>query len=142
MRNGSQTKIELLRNVALFSSCSDRELRKIAALADEVEVPAGHVLTVEGEPGSEFFVIAEGKAKVVIGRRKVAALGPGAFVGEMSLLDHGPRVATVTAQSPMRLFVLDARQFSSMLNEVPFIGRKMLKGLAERLREAERSHTH
>ena len=88
--------MELLRGVSLFSACSKAELSRIASLADQIEVPKGKVLTREGEPGSEFFVVVEGQASVMIGERgRVAPMGPGASLGEMSLLDQGPRTATV-----------------------------------------------
>lgn len=142
MRGKGNSKVGLLRNVSLFSACNDKELKKIASLADELTVPAGSILTKEGEPGSEFFVIVKGKASVRIRKRKVAGLGPGSFIGEMSLLDRGPRVATVVADTPLDLLVLDARQFSSMLNQVPYIAKKLLVGMAERLRDLESSHSH
>ncbi|HVL81664.1 MAG TPA: cyclic nucleotide-binding domain-containing protein, partial [Actinomycetota bacterium] len=102
-----------------------------------VEVPAGTVLTREGSPGREAFVIAEGRASVTLDGRAMAELGPGAFFGEMALLDRGPRSATVEALTPMTLFVLDARSFSSLLAETPSVVRKMLQTVAVRLRAYE-----
>ena len=93
-------KVQLLRNVRLFSACSDRELAKIAALADQIEVDKGAVLTVEGRPGGEAFVIASGSATAKLRGKKLATLSEGNFFGEMSLLDHGPRSATITADTP------------------------------------------
>lgn len=134
---GKDRKIELLKRVSLFSACSDRELRRIASLADTLEVKEGAVLAREGRPGLEFFVIASGKAKVTIGRKRVASLGSGDFFGEMALLDQGPRVATVAAETPMTVYVLDSRSFSTMLGDVPTVARKILRGIAHRLRDAE-----
>jgi CRP/FNR family cyclic AMP-dependent transcriptional regulator len=65
-------------------------------------------------------------------------LGPGSFFGEMSLLDQGPRSATVTAETDMHLLVLGSREFSALVNEVPTVAVRMMRGLAERLRSAER----
>jgi CRP/FNR family cyclic AMP-dependent transcriptional regulator len=65
-------------------------------------------------------------------------LGPGSFFGEMSLLDQGPRSATVTAETDLHLLVLGSREFSSLVNEVPTVAVRMMQGLAERLRSAER----
>jgi CRP-like cAMP-binding protein len=122
----------------LFSACTNRELRRIASLADQIEVPKGKVLTRQGDPGWECFVITEGEAKATMRGRGSATLGPGSFFGEMALLDQGPRSATVTAESDMRLLVLSSRDFSALLEEVPSVARRMMRGLAERLREAER----
>jgi CRP/FNR family transcriptional regulator, cyclic AMP receptor protein len=142
-RKSKDAKVELLGRVPLFSACSKRELARIASLADEVDVPEGKVLTREGDPGREFFVVVEGKARVVVGGRgRLSALGPGASFGEMSLLDQGPRSATVEAETDMELLVLDARSFSSLLNEVPSVARKVLAAMAGRLRVAEKEATH
>lgn len=135
-------KVELLRRVPLFSLCDDKELQEIASLADITDVAEGEALTREGAQGHEFFVIEEGAARVTIGDREVAVLGPGEFVGEMALLDEGPRVATVTATSPLRVFVLSSQAFSSLLDRYPSVARKVMRGMAGRLREAESGHTH
>jgi CRP/FNR family transcriptional regulator, cyclic AMP receptor protein len=142
-RRGSRNaKVELLRGVSLFSACSNRELTRIASLADEIEVPEGRVLIRQGEPGREFFVIVEGKAKVLRRGRRAKTLGPGAGIGELSLLDQGPRSATVTATSDMYLLVLDSRSFSSLIAEVPSVTGKIFRVMAERLRDAEQAGVH
>ena len=142
-RRGSRNaKVELLRGVSLFSACSNRELTRIASLADEIEVPEGRVLIRQGEPGREFFVIIEGKAKVLRRGRRAKTLGPGAGIGELSLLDQGPRSATVTATSDMYLLVLDSRSFSSLIAEVPSVTGKIFRVMAERLRDAEQAGVH
>ena len=92
----------------------------------------------QGDPGRECFVIAEGKARATIRGMGSQPLGPGSFFGEMSLLDQGPRSATVTAETDMHLLVLGSREFSSLVNEVPTVAVRMMRGLAERLRSAER----
>ena len=142
-RKSKDAKIELLRGVPLFSACSKRELSRIASLADEIEVPKGRVLTREGDRGSECFVVVDGRATVTLGdRARVARLGPGACFGEMSLLDQRPRSATVEAQTDMLLLVLDSRSFSSLIDEVPSVARKVLVAMAGRLRDAEGELTH
>ncbi len=135
-------KTQVLSEVLLFSGCNRKELDKISSLATEVDVPAGKVLAREGTPGREFYVILEGKASVSIEGRDVATLGPGDFFGEMALLDQGPRVATVIADSPMEVAVLDPREFSTLVEEHPGVARKILKVLAQRLRDSERAPTH
>jgi CRP/FNR family transcriptional regulator, cyclic AMP receptor protein len=138
-RKGRDAKLELLASVPLFRACSKRDLSRIASLADEIEVPQGKVLTKQGEPGWEFFVIADGQAKASMRGRRSVPLRQGSFFGEMSLLDGGPRSATVTAETDMLLLVLSSRSFSSLIDEVPLVGRRVLQVMAERLREAEQS---
>jgi CRP/FNR family cyclic AMP-dependent transcriptional regulator len=141
-RQGRDAKIRLLSGVALFSPCAKHELRRIAALVDEIEAAQGKVLTKEGQTGSEFFVVVKGSATARRRGRKVATIGPGSFFGELALLDQGPRAATVTADTDMQLLVLTSRAFSSLLDDVPSVSRRILRGMAERLRSAEASPTH
>jgi CRP/FNR family cyclic AMP-dependent transcriptional regulator len=139
----SDPKVERLGQVQLFSACSKRELRQIAALVEEVEVPTGRVLMREGDPGREAFVIADGEARVTVRGKRAVTMGPGECFGEMALLHNAPRSATVTAASDMKLFVLGSREFSSLVDEVPSVARKVLAAVADRLRSAERGQpTH
>jgi CRP/FNR family transcriptional regulator, cyclic AMP receptor protein len=138
-RRSRDPKVERLSQVQLFSTCSKRDLSRIAVLAEEIEVPAGRVLMRQGDPAREAFVIADGRAKVTIRGKGSARLGPGDCFGEMALLHSAPRSATVTAESDMRLLVLGSRQFSELIENVPIVGRRVLAALAERLRQAERA---
>ena len=135
-------KIAALRTVGLFSGCTERELSDIARLSTKVEVEAGTVLTSQGEPGAECFVIAEGEAEVVIDGKVVARSGAGDTVGEMSLLDGGHRTATVRAATPMTLYVLSSAEFRAMLATSPTISLKIMYALAARLRNLEASPLH
>lgn len=137
-RKTKDAKLELLGNVPLFSTCSKRDLARVASLADEIEVAKGRVLMRQGEPGRECFVVADGRARATMRGRQAASLGPGSVIGEMALLDQGPRSATVTAETDMHLLVLSSRSFSALLDRVPLVARRIMKALAERLREAER----
>jgi len=137
-RRSRDPKVERLSHVQLFSACSTRDLSRIAALVEEVEVPAGRVLIRQGDPGREAFVISEGRAKATIRGKGTAKLGPGECFGEMALLKPAPRSATVTAESDMRLLVLGSREFSTLIEDVPSVARRVMEALAERLREAER----
>ena len=141
-RPKADAKIRLLSGVALFSPCAKHELKRIAALVDEIEVPKGKTLAREGALGSEFFVVVKGTATARRRGRKIGTIGPGSFFGELALIDQGPRVATVTADTDMQLLVLTSRAFSSLLDDVPSVSRRMLRGMAERLREAESAPTH
>jgi CRP-like cAMP-binding protein len=136
-RRRGDPKIQRLAQVQLFSTCSKRDLARIAALSTEVEVPAGTVLMRQGDPGRECFVIEEGKARVAIRGKKSRTMGPGECFGEMALLDAAPRSATVTAETDMKLVVLGSREFSTLLEDVPTVTRKVLAAVAERLRSNE-----
>jgi CRP/FNR family transcriptional regulator, cyclic AMP receptor protein len=135
-------KINRLAKVQLFSACSKRELARIAALTTEIGVPEGKVLMRQGEPGREFFVIEKGTARATVRGRKSRRMGPGDCFGEMALLHSAPRSATVTAETDMRVLVLTSREFSTLMDSVPSVSRKVLAAAAERLRDAERPQPH
>ena len=87
---GRDTYLEHLASVPLFAACSQKDLQRIARASDEVQIPEGRTLVKQGDVGRECFVLVEGKVKVERNGRKVATLGPGAYFGELSLLDKGP----------------------------------------------------
>jgi len=126
--------IENLARVPLFSACTKAELRQIAQLGTEVAVPDGTVVTEQGKPGFEFCLVMGGKARCLVDGRQVAVFGPGDFFGEMALLDHGPRHATVIADGQLQLIVLDSREFSALLDTAPSIAKKLLSSFAARER--------
>jgi len=134
-------KIAALRAVALFSGCSDKELRSVGRLCSPVEVKEGFVLTTQGAYAKECFVIADGDAKVVIDAEVVAKVGRGDCVGEMALLDGGPRSATVTALTPMQVYAMSGTEFRVLLDTNP-VARKIMTALAHRLRVAETDRPH
>ena len=129
-----QTHLDHLASVSLFSACSKKELQAVAKASDEVALPAGKVLCEQGSIGREAFVILEGTAGVRINGKPVTTLGPGACVGEMALLDHGPRTATVVADTDLNVLVIGAREFAGIVDEVPAIAHKLLRALATRVR--------
>ncbi len=130
-------KLEHLGRTWLFSTCNKKELGLIGRASDEVNVDAGRLLTEEGKPGFEFFLILDGKAAVSRSGRKIATLRPGQYFGELSLLSRKPRDATVTSETPMQLLVLDQRQFDGIMDRVPGLAHKLMIAMAERLREAD-----
>jgi CRP/FNR family transcriptional regulator, cyclic AMP receptor protein len=134
-------KVESLKRAPLFEGLSRKELVQLARLSDDLEVPSGRVLCKEGDRGREFFVLVEGKVDVARKGRRVATLGPGDFVGEISLLEQTPRTATVTANTPLRFFVLTARDFRRVVDENPSVERKVLRALARRVLELSRDPT-
>jgi CRP/FNR family transcriptional regulator, cyclic AMP receptor protein len=132
--------LDHLRNVALFSACSTRDLNKIAMAGDELSMPAGALLVDQGQTGREAFILLEGSATVRRNGKKVATLGPSDVIGELSLLDHGPRTASVTCDTDCLLLVLEQRSFIGVLDEVPAVAHKLLSHLAGRIRELDRQY--
>jgi CRP-like cAMP-binding protein len=135
-------QIELLGKVPLFSACSQHELRAIAQLGTPVEADVGAVLTQQGKPGREFFLVLDGVASCRVGSKEVKKFRTGGYFGELALLHGGLRTADVVAVTPMELLVFDAREFKTMLTTTPNIGLKMLENLATRLTEADAQYTH
>ena len=125
-----------LSQVPLFSHLGDKELLAVRRLMTEAHVAEGQVLAREGTRGSEFFIIVAGTASVDRGGVHVADVGPGDFQGEISLLDGGPRTATVTATSEMTIMVATNGEFHAMLDSTPTVARQMLPALAHRVRVA------
>jgi CRP/FNR family transcriptional regulator, cyclic AMP receptor protein len=132
--------LDELRGIPLFAGCTRKELERLAGAGDEIDVSAGTVLADQGQTGREAFVVLRGSVSVRRNGRKVATLGPGAIVGELSLLDHGPRTATVTCDTDARLFVISQRHFLAVLDDVPTIGHKLMAALASRIRELDRQY--
>jgi CRP/FNR family transcriptional regulator, cyclic AMP receptor protein len=133
MALGKNAKIEHIRGVPLFSRCSKKELAEVAKLADEIDFGPGKELTREGASAREFFVLIEGEAEVKRKGRKVATMGPGDFFGEIALIAHSPRTATVTTTTSVELLVITAQSFRTLLDHQPPIAAKVLAALAERL---------
>ena len=126
-------KVELIKGVPLFSELGKRELNEVASIADEIDLREGKELTVEGQPGREFFVIIEGDAAVRQGEREINRLGAGDFFGEIALVEDRPRTATVVAETPVRALVITDRSFRTLLDRSPEIESKVMSAKAARL---------
>jgi CRP/FNR family transcriptional regulator, cyclic AMP receptor protein len=126
-------KVQMISRVPLFAGCSKNELRQIASLADEIDLPAGTRLTKEGSSGKEFVVIVDGGADVHRRGKKLRSLGSGDFLGEIALVTGAPRTATVTTTSPTRALVIAAPSFRTLLRNTPSMQLKVLDALASRL---------
>ena len=133
----ANAKVDLIRHTPLFEHCSRKDLAQIAQIADELDLPAGKQLIREGDRGREFFVVVSGDVEVERGGRKVGTLGPGSFFGEMALLSHAPRSATVTALTPLDVLVITDRAFVALLDRLPDIWLKVARALAERIHADE-----
>jgi CRP-like cAMP-binding protein len=126
-------KVELIASAPLFAGCSKKELRLVAQLADEIDLRAGKVLTKQGTPGREFFVLLDGEVEVVRDGKRIATLREGDFFGELALISEIPRTATVTAKTPIRALVVTGRDFRRLLHEEPSVAVKVMGTLAERM---------
>ena len=133
--------VKLLSGVPLFEGCSKKELEAISRAGKEVSHTEGDVLAREGDSGVGFFMIQDGTAKVSVGGKARSRLGPGDFFGEISLLDGGPRSATVTAETDVKLLGLTAWVFKGLIEQNPQIALKMLRVMASRLRSASAKPT-
>lgn len=126
-------KVDALKRAPLFEGLSRKQLGELARMAEDVDFGAGKVLCRQGESGQEFFVIMEGEAEVTRNGKHVATCRAGEFFGEIALIEHVPRTATVTAKTPIRFFVITSQSFLRLLDEQPGIERKVLRALARRL---------
>ncbi len=132
--------LDTLRGVSLFSGCNNKELEKVAKAADEIRMTAGTLIVDQGQTGREAFVVLEGEVEIKRNGRKVATVGPGSVVGELSLLDHGPRTATAICTTDCTLMVIDQRRFLGVIDSVPAISHKLLSSLAARIRDLDRQY--
>ena len=132
--------LEGLGNVDLFQGCTRKELEKVARAGDEITMTAGTLIVDQGQTGREAFVILDGDVVVKRNGRKVTTLCDGDVVGELSLLDHGPRTATAICETDCTLLVIDQRRFLGVLDDVPAITHKLLARLASRIRDLDRQY--
>jgi CRP/FNR family cyclic AMP-dependent transcriptional regulator len=130
------TTIERLGAVPLFAACQRAELMLIARTLCEHHVPAGRILMRQGDVGRDFAVIVDGTATVLVDDRAIATLGAGALVGEIAVLDRRPRTATVVAETDLVTQVGTASDLVELIAHAPNMTRKVLAGLAGRLRAA------
>lgn len=131
--------VNLLGRVPLFDGCTRTDLSRIAALSEERIYQEGQVIVKAGDPGNAFYVITNGKVKVVAGKtpsgKKEAELGRGEFFGELSLLDGDARTRTVVAESPLETVRIERTAFRKLLRKEPDLTIRLLEGMAKRTRK-------
>ncbi len=139
----SDPKIDMLSKVPLFEPLSKHELEFVATKTDEVDVPAGRILTTQGTPGDTFYALLEGEARVDIDGNLRRTLKTGDFFGEISMLDRGLATATITTTKPSRLLVMSHLQFRDAIKANDALLIKVLAAMGERLRaDLAASHGH
>jgi CRP-like cAMP-binding protein len=126
----------------LFEGLSKKELSQIHKQAREGEFQPDEVIVNEGDSGVGFHLILSGRARVLAGKKSLANLGPGDFFGELSLIDRGPRTATVVAQTKLKTLSLISWEFLPLLDRNPAMARKILVEVTKRLRNERKSLTH
>ena len=125
---------DLLRLVPLFNGMTDRSFEAIADLASETTFGAGDVIVRQGEPGHEFIIIVSGRARVERDGKHVRELGPGDFLGEISLVDAGPRTATVTAIEAIDALCVHRDGFTDLIDRIPVFRLEVMNALTQRIR--------
>ena len=131
-----------LADVPLFADLDRKHLEAVASLGTDVSIEEGRELAREGDPAAEAFLVLTGTARADRGGEEIATFGPGDFFGEMALLVHGPRTATVVATSAMEVRAFHKSEFDDLLDRSPEVAVKILRTTAERLLSAEDSAHH
>src|SRR5690242_779355 len=136
-------RTQTLKAVPFFTQLTDKELDVVRSVATEKHFPKNAVVLTEGEMGDSLYMIQTGKVKVFIGDEEgreiiLKILGPGAFFGEMSMIDKQPRSASVTTIEPSTFLVLTHAGFERCVDQQPRIGNLVMRMLAQRVREADR----
>jgi CRP/FNR family transcriptional regulator, cyclic AMP receptor protein len=133
---GRQATVDRLKSVGQLHDCTRSQLEQVARLAERIQVGEGEVLAREGRIGREFFLILSGTVAVTQKGRRVNALGPGDFFGELAAVNPGPRNATVTALSDLDVLIIGPREFAAMA-DIPGFRDALLKSMASRLRTVD-----
>ena len=132
-----EPNLMLLAQVPLFAGVGPEGLEEIGRIAREKDVPAGTVLTHEGRHEGYFFVVISGTIRIERGGRTINTMGPGDFLGEIALLDGGPRTATATTETSCRLLSLMPEQFHQLLEDLPTVQAAVLQSVGQHLRKID-----
>jgi CRP-like cAMP-binding protein len=126
-----------LGEVPMFQACSEEELSAVSYLASPRALDPGTAIVSEGESGDEFYVLMMGTATVSRDGQNIAKLQPGDYFGELALFDPAPRNATITADVPVTLAVLERNRFQTALEAIPAMRDALLRGMARRLHDLD-----
>jgi CRP-like cAMP-binding protein len=137
-----KNELDLLAQVPLFAKCSRHELHEIVRLGTPTHISPGIGLTKEHDPGAEFFLLLEEETVSTIGGMTEETMTSGDYFGELSLLDGGPRMVTITTSKDCSLLVFNRGEFGTLVGSPPSIAVKPLRHLSSRLRKAEAALTH
>lgn len=138
----AKAKLEtVLAAVPLFQGLTKRQLKRLAGITEVVDFMAGHSIVREGDEGDSFYVVLKGQAKVAVGKKTVATLLPGEHFGEISLLDGGPRTASVTSDTPMTMLMITRKAFLKELRQDPELSLSLMASLSRMLRRLDKQIT-
>jgi CRP/FNR family transcriptional regulator, cyclic AMP receptor protein len=126
-----------VKQAKLFEGLPASEVRSIEKQMKTVQHPAGHEIVVRGDNGVGFMVILDGNVSVSTAQGKTRKLGPGDSFGEMALLDHEGRSATIKADTDVSLATIPEWNFKPFLKEHPEVTYRLLQLLSQRVRQAE-----
>jgi CRP/FNR family transcriptional regulator, cyclic AMP receptor protein len=135
-------KLELLQRVPLFAGMASDTLEALGAIVEDRDVPAGTALTHEGRHEGYFFVIVSGSVRIERRGETINTLRDGDFLGEIALLDGGPRTATAIAETPCQLLVLTYQRFQQLLDTAPEVRTAILEEVGRRFRELDSEAAH
>lgn len=135
-------KLDLLKSIPLFAGFGRHELERLGMLTDQLDLPTGRILMRQGEAGHEAFVMIRGRAEIARDGQVIAERGNGEILGEIALVDEGPRTATVTLIEPSQLLVIGHRDFHTLMDEMPTVRAQVLGSLARRVRHLEPDAAH
>ena len=127
-------KVLILKTVSLFAGTPNEVLAELTTVLEEVELSAGRTIFEKGDVGTSMYIIADGRVRVHDGDWTLNDLGAGEFFGEMAVLNTVPRVASVTAIEPTRLFRLDQDSLYELMGDRPEIARGIIGVLSARLK--------
>jgi len=130
--------VDHLKTVPLFQGMTDQALDAVAALASEVEITDGATVTEEGEPGDSFYVVVDGHLRISRHGTTIRDLGPGDFLGEISLVDGRPRSATAVVVGAVDAIVIERPAFQELMDRFGAVRLGILMALTERIRDDER----
>lgn len=128
--------IAALESIPFFSGIDRDDLRAILSTAEPASFDAGAAIVERGDPGDALYIVRSGVARVDVGGR-YHDIKAGDFFGEMGVLSHRKRTATVKAQERVEAFRIPAPAFQAFLESHPRVAIAMLRALVERLREVQ-----
>jgi len=132
------SRIKALRRVPLLSGLSTKDLEHVLEIGKDQEFVPGLAIVTAGDRAKDFYLLLAGKARLTVPGRRTATLGPGDYFGEMSVLDGGPRSATIVAQTLVSCLRIGRSDFLKLLDAHGSIGRKILVEMSKRVRAAEK----